>query len=113
MLVAVASFGSVWCWRFGKNQDDPYRFGRVAYFNTTGVQVGNEVRQRPKITGYACFNGCGGFDPNHLFMRHGFLFVSTFAERDQARFRRPPARWAHHISQTASSLCCGTRCTAH
>ena len=65
MLVAVTSFGSVWRWRFGKNQDDP-RFGRVAYFNTTGVQVGNEIRQRPKITGYARFNGRGGFDPNRL-----------------------------------------------
>ena len=66
MLVAVMGFGSVWRWRFGKNQDDPYRFGRVAYFNTTGVQVGNEIRQRPKITGYARFNGRGGFDPNRL-----------------------------------------------
>ena len=66
MLVAVTGFGSVWRWRFGKNQDDPYRFGRAAYFNTTGVQVGNEIRQRPKITGYARFNGRGGFDPNRL-----------------------------------------------
>jgi hypothetical protein len=66
MLVAVSDFGSVWRSRFGKNQDDPYRFGRAAYFNTTGVQVENEIRQRPKITGYARFNGRGGFDPNHL-----------------------------------------------
>lgn len=66
MLVAVTSFGSVWRWRFGKDQSDPYRFGRVAYFNTTGVQVGKEIRQRPKITGYARFNGRGGFDPNRL-----------------------------------------------
>ena len=67
MLVAVTGFGSVWRWRVSKNQDDPYRFRCVAYFNTTGVQVGNEVRQRPKITGYARFNGRGGFDPNRLF----------------------------------------------
>jgi hypothetical protein len=66
MLVAVTGFGSVWRWRFGKNQADPHRFGRVAYFNTTGVQVGTEIRQRPRITGYARFNGCGGFDPDHL-----------------------------------------------
>ena len=66
MLVAVTGFGSVWRSRFGKERDDPYRFGRAAYFNTTGVQVGTEIRQRPKITGYARFNGRGGFDPNHL-----------------------------------------------
>jgi hypothetical protein len=66
VLVAVTDFGSVWRWRVRKNQDDRYRFGRVAYFNTTGVQVGNEIRQRPRITGYARFNGRGGFDPNRL-----------------------------------------------
>ena len=66
MLVAVSGFGSVWRWRFGKSQNDPYRFGRVAYFNTTGVLVGNQVRQRPEVTGYARFNGRGGFDPNRL-----------------------------------------------
>jgi hypothetical protein len=66
MLVAVNGFGSVWRWRFGKDQFDPCRFGRVAYLNTTGVQVGNEIRQRPKVTGYARFNGRGGFDPNRL-----------------------------------------------
>jgi hypothetical protein len=66
MLVSVTGFGSVWRSRFGKDRDDPYRFGRAAYFNTTGVQVGTKIRQRPKITGYARFNGRGGFDPNHL-----------------------------------------------
>lgn len=66
MLVAITGFGSVWRWRFGKNRDDPYRFGCAAYFNTTGVQVGNQVRQRSRITGYARFNGREGFDPNRL-----------------------------------------------
>lgn len=66
MLVAVTGFGSVWRRRFGKDRSDPYRFGRAAYFNTTGVQVGNEIRQRPKITGYARFNARGGFNPNRL-----------------------------------------------
>lgn len=66
MLVAVTGFGSVWRWRCGKDKADPYRFGCAAYFNTTGVQVGNEIRQRPKITGYARFNARGGFDPNRL-----------------------------------------------
>lgn len=66
MLVAVTGFGSLWRWRFNKDQDDPCRLGRVVYFNTTGVQVGSKVRQRPKVIGYVRFSGCGGFDPNHL-----------------------------------------------
>ena len=66
MLIAVTGFGSVWRRRFGKDEADPHRFGRAAYFNTTGVQVGNEIRQRPKIAGYARFNARGGFDPNRL-----------------------------------------------
>jgi hypothetical protein len=37
----------------------------MAYYNTTGVGVSGSVRQRPKIVGYARFNGQGGFDPNH------------------------------------------------
>jgi hypothetical protein len=74
VLVAVTGFGSVWRWRFGKDQSDPRRFGRAAYFNTTGVQVGNEIRQRPKITGYARFIGRGGFDPNRLSGMIGRVF---------------------------------------
>ncbi|HKS73953.1 MAG TPA: hypothetical protein VJQ82_12210 [Terriglobales bacterium] len=66
ILVVVSSFGSVWRWRLGKNQEEPYRFGRGAYFNTTGVQVGSEIRQRPKVSGYARFNGRSGFDPSRL-----------------------------------------------
>ena len=65
MLVAVTGFGSVWRRRFGKNEHDPGRFVRGAYFNTTGVTVNGQVRQRPQIIGYARFNGQGGFDPNH------------------------------------------------
>ena len=74
MLVAVTGFGSVWRWRFGKNQDDPRRFGRAAFFNTTGVQVGTEIRQRPKITGYARLNSRGGFDPNRLSRMMDLVF---------------------------------------
>ena len=64
MLVAVTGFGSVWRGRFSSNELDPKRFARGAYFNTTGVMVNGMVRQRPKILGYARFNGAGGFDPN-------------------------------------------------
>jgi hypothetical protein len=65
MLVAVTGFGSVWRWRFGKDADNPKRFVRTAYYNTTGVTVNDRVRQRPKIIGYARFNAAGGFNPNY------------------------------------------------
>lgn len=65
MFITVTGFGSVWRWRFGKDQSDPRRFARAAYFNTTGVRVGGRIRTRPRIVGHARFNGIGGFDPNH------------------------------------------------
>jgi hypothetical protein len=65
MLVAVTGFGRVWRHRFGKNMDDPRRFARGAYFNTTGVIVEGQVRQRPRICGYARFDAAGGFNPNY------------------------------------------------
>ena len=65
MLVTVTGFGSVWQHRFGKNQSDPKRFARAAYFNTTGVSVGGKIRTRPRIVGHVRFNGAGGFDPNY------------------------------------------------
>jgi len=64
MLVAITGLGSVWRWRFGRNADDPTRFARAAYFNTTGVPVNGVIRPRAKIAGHARFNAEGGFDPN-------------------------------------------------
>ena len=34
------------------------------YYNTTGVEIAGTTRQRPKISGYARFHACGGFDPH-------------------------------------------------
>jgi len=65
MLVAVTGLGSVWRWRLRKAPGHLQRLSESAYYNTTGVQVSGSVRQRPKIVGYARFNGQGGFDPNH------------------------------------------------
>jgi len=65
MLVTITGFGSVWRRRFGKDESDPSRFVRAAYFNTTGVSVNGKIRTRPKIIGHVRFNGVGGFDPNH------------------------------------------------
>ena len=64
MVVAVTGFGSVWRRRFGKDVNDPKRFARAAYYNTTGVPVDGTVRTRPKIVGHARFNAVGGFNPN-------------------------------------------------
>lgn len=71
MLVTITGFGSVWRRRFAKDQNDPKRFLRAAYFNTTGVPVGGTIRTRPKIAGHVRFNGVAGFDPNRtLSMIH-------------------------------------------
>jgi hypothetical protein len=65
MLVAVTGLGSVWRRRFGKDANDPKRFVRGAYYNTTGISIGGHTRQRPKIVGCARFNGNSGFNPNY------------------------------------------------
>ncbi len=65
MFVTVTGVGRVWRRRFVKDQSDPRRFARAAYFNTTGVPVGGQIRTRPRIVGHVRFNGVGGFDPNH------------------------------------------------
>ncbi len=66
MLVAVTGFGSVWRRRLGKQTHDSGHFAQPVYYNTTGVVVNSNVRQRPQIWGYARFDAVGGFDPNHL-----------------------------------------------
>jgi hypothetical protein len=74
MLVAITGFGSVWRRRFVKNQDDQQRFARGVYYNTTGLEIAGRIRQRPKITGYARFHACGGFDPHHVPRLIGRVF---------------------------------------
>jgi hypothetical protein len=65
MLVSITGLGSVWRRRFGNDPDDPRRFARAAYYNTTGVPVGGTIRTRSKVAGYARFNSTGGFNPNY------------------------------------------------
>jgi len=55
----------VWRRRFGKDLDDPRRFARAAYYNTTGVPVDGTIRTRSKVAGHARFNSTGGFNPNY------------------------------------------------
>jgi hypothetical protein len=46
MLVTITSFGSIWNRRFGKDANDPRRFARAAYYNTTGIRVADKLRHR-------------------------------------------------------------------
>lgn len=74
MLVSVTSFGSLWRYRY---QNDPSRFYRGVFYNTTGVRIAGGIRQRPKILGYARFHQCGGFDPHHPSRMVGRVFDCT------------------------------------
>lgn len=74
MLITVTGFGSVWRRRFSKDHEDPRRFARGAYYNTTGVEIAGTTQQRPRILGYARFHACGGFDPNRPAQMIGRVF---------------------------------------
>ena len=73
MRVGVMSFGSVWRHRLGKGDARSYPTSPV-YYNTTGVLVHGNVRQRPQICGYARFDTIGGFDPNRPSKMIGRVF---------------------------------------
>lgn len=64
MLVTITGLGSVWRRRFGNDRNDPRRFVRAAYFNTTGVEVNGRICTRPRIVGHVRFNNMSGFNPN-------------------------------------------------
>jgi len=74
VLISVISFGSLWRHRFSKDHSDPRRFNRGVFYNTTGVRLAGAIRQRPKITGYARFDQCSGFDPHHPARMVGRVF---------------------------------------
>jgi hypothetical protein len=66
-------FGSVWRHRVGKHDVSGHPIGAV-YYNTTGITVNGQIRQRPQICGYARFDTIGGFDPNGLSKMVGRVF---------------------------------------
>jgi hypothetical protein len=74
MLVTVTDFGSVWRRKFGKSEHDSHCFAHGVYYNTTGIAIAGTMRQRPRITGYARFHACGGFDVNHPLRMIGRVF---------------------------------------
>jgi hypothetical protein len=68
MLVTIKSFGTLWSRRFGKDLNDPKRFVRATYCNTTGIQVAHRIRHRWKagVGGEIKFHGlASGLDPNY------------------------------------------------
>lgn len=69
MLISVLGFGSIWTRRFGRDGrgDAVFDPRGVAYYNTTGVAVRGNIRNRPRIYGVARFNGTGGFRPECLY----------------------------------------------
>jgi hypothetical protein len=76
MRVAVMGFGSVWRHRIGQ-RDASGRLTGAVYYNTTGITVNGQIRQRPQICGYARFDTIGGFDPNRLSRMMGRVFESA------------------------------------
>lgn len=74
MRVSILGFGSVWRRRWAKGSDDPRRFARAAYYNTTGVCVDGRLCTRPRIIGHVRFNGIGGFNPNYPARMIGGVF---------------------------------------
>ena len=73
MRVGLMGFGSVWRHRLGKGDARRCPTAPV-YYNTTGVLVHGNLRQRPQICGYARFDTIGGFDPNHPSKMIGRVF---------------------------------------
>ena len=65
MRISVLGFGSIWTLRSARKARAEERFDTrdLAYYNTTGVDVGGKLRNRPRLYGVARFNGNSGFRP--------------------------------------------------
>jgi hypothetical protein len=63
MLVGIHSFGSLWTRRADRADAQGKR--GIAFFNTTGVLIGNTVRHRSCLYGHVRLNGCLGFRPEN------------------------------------------------
>ena len=87
MLISVLGFGSIWTLRStgvarAQKQLDTRE---LAYYNTTGVEVGGKLRNRPRVYGVARFNGNSGFRPECW---HRMLYKVFDCE--------PPCTWNGH-----------------
>ena len=64
MLVAVQSFGSIWTARGTRTDAGGATSARQgAYYNTTGILAGDELRNRACLYGYVRLDECSGFHP--------------------------------------------------
>ena len=77
MLIAIHSFGSIWTSRS--------EIGRTAYYNTTGVLVGNIIRHRSCIYGLVRMNATLGFRPETSHNMLNRVFVTDLNERNGKR----------------------------
>jgi hypothetical protein len=73
MLITTEGFGRIWSKRTRPDPNDPER-ERTAYYNTTGVCIGSQVRHRSRIFGQLRFNGVGGFIANGIERNIGRVF---------------------------------------
>ena len=87
MLISVLGFGSIWTLRSARKARAQERYDPrdLAYYNTTGVEVGGKLRNRPRVYGVARFNGNGGFRPEFW---HRMLYRVFDCE--------PPCAWNGH-----------------
>jgi hypothetical protein len=98
MLISVLSFGSIWTRRVAKGAQHPPRFGAsdTAYYNTTGVLVGDTLRNRPCVYGVARFNGSSGFRPDCMHQMVQKIFECE-----------PPCVWNGHNKVLFKALVTG------
>src|SRR5882672_4210356 len=76
MLVKILNFGTNWWARFGRDLGDRYRYTRhAAYYNSTGVRCGRQVRRHWVVPGLIRFNGVGDFNPHLPDRAIGSTFV--------------------------------------
>jgi len=73
MHVTIEGFGSLWSRRTRPDPQHPER-QRTAYYNTTGISVGDKVRPRSRIFGQLRFNSVGGFISAGVERNIGRLF---------------------------------------
>lgn len=67
MLVSLQGFGSIWEQRVGRDPSDPFRYShRAAFYNTTGIRIGDKPRYRWKVGGKIRFEGGSRFDSARL-----------------------------------------------
>ena len=97
MLIGIHSFGSLWTRRADRNNTNERR--GVAFFNTTGVLIGNTVRHRSCLYGHVRLNACWGFRPenaqrmlNRVFESDG---LSTWNGHRKLFLREPASATAN------------------